>query len=82
MTPETMPWYKSRVLLGVLLSAVLKALVLLGVTGELAADQQAEWLDVIVLLSSFIGDAIAAHARIAQTAAPAITATKGSNTDG
>lgn len=81
MTPANMPWYKSRILVGVLLSAALKALVLLGVTGEVAAADEAAWLDIALLVASFVGDALAAQGRLTQTAAPTITATKKETTD-
>jgi hypothetical protein len=73
----TLPWYKSRILMGALLSAVLKLLVLTGVAGDLAPADQAAWLDIVLLVASFAGDALAAHGRLTQTAAPTITATKG-----
>lgn len=73
MTPETLPWYKSRVIVGALVSAVLKILYLTGWVGELADADAAQWVDVAVLLASFIGDAVAARARVVQEAAPPIT---------
>ncbi len=75
-TPETMPWWKSRVIVGALLSAALKILYLTGVMGEVAPDQEAAWLEIVVLLASFFGDAIAAHARVTQKVAPKITGSK------
>lgn len=77
MFPDTLPWYKSRVIVGALVSAVLKILYLTGLAGELAPEAEAEWADVAVLLASFIGDAIAARARVVQQAAPAIVSSKG-----
>lgn len=76
MPPATLPWYKSRVIVGALVSAALKVLFLTGLVGELAPEDEAQWVDVAVLLASFIGDAVAAQARISQTSAPPITATK------
>lgn len=75
--PATLPWYKSHVIVGALVSAVLKILYLTGIAGELAPEAEAEWVDIAVLLASFIGDAVAARARVVQEAAPPITGTKG-----
>lgn len=74
--PDSMPWYKSRVIVGALVSAVLKALYLTGWVGELADGDAEQWVDVAVLLASFIGDAVAARARVVQEAAPKITSSK------
>ncbi len=74
--PETLPWYKSRVIVGALVSAVLKILYLTGWVGELAEGDEAQWVDVAVLLASFIGDAVAAQARVVQEVAPPITLRK------
>lgn len=75
--PETLPWYKSRVIVGALVSAVLKILYLTGWVGELADGAEAQWVDVAVLFASFIGDAVAARARVVQEASPKITVKKG-----
>lgn len=72
-TPATLPWWKSRVIVGALVSAGLKILYLTGLIGEVAPEDEAAWLDVAVLLASFVGDAIAAQARLTQKAAPKIT---------
>ena len=74
--PHSLPWYKSRVIVGALVSAALKVLYLTGWVGELAADDAEQWIDVAVLLASFIGDAVAAQARVVQKAAPPITVKK------
>ena len=76
MLPETLPWWKSRVIVGALVSAALKILYLTGLAGELAPESESEWVDVAVLLASFVGDAIAARARVVQEAAPPITLRK------
>lgn len=75
--PASIPWYKSRVIVGALVSAVLKALYLTGWVGEIAEGDAEQWVDIAVLLASFIGDAVAARARVVQEAAPTITARKG-----
>lgn len=77
--PETLPWYKSRIIVGALVSAVLKVLFLTGLAGEVAPHEAAEWVDVAVLLASFVGDALVARGRIAQTVAPTITLTRKDN---
>lgn len=73
MPPHSLPWYKSRVIMGALVSALLKILFLTGLAGEIAPADEAQWVDIAVLLASFIGDAVAAQARVVQKSAPPIT---------
>ena len=71
--PDHLPWWKSRVIIGALVSAALKMLYLTGWAGEIAPEDTEELIDVAVLLASFVGDFIAARARVKQDAAPPIT---------
>ena len=82
MYPQTLPWWKSRVIVGALVSAIFKlifaVLVLFDVDAPFADDDLQPVVDAIVLLVSLVGDFIAGHARVTQKAAPAIT-TKGTD---
>ena len=74
--PTDMPWYRSRVMIGALLSAVLKLVAALGVTVEVTDEQTQAIVTVLVLLGSLVGDYIAAKARVVQTSAPPLTLKK------
>lgn len=74
--PETLPWYQSRVMIGALLSAVLKLVAALGVTVQVTDEQTQAIVTVLVLLGSLVGDYIAAKARVVQTTAPPLTLKK------
>ena len=77
MTPETLPWWESRVIVGALISAVFKlafaVLAVFDVDVPFTAADLQPVADALVLLVSLVGDAIAAHARVVQTAAPPVT---------
>lgn len=75
--PETLPWWKSRVIVGVLISAIFKLLFIVGITDEVDDATVESIIEAVLLGASFIGDFIAGNARVVQTAAPKITATKG-----
>lgn len=81
MPPQSIPWWKSRVIVGALISALFKAifaaLVLFDVDVGVTDEELAPLVDALVLLVSFIGDAIAARGRITQRHVPTITAGKG-----
>lgn len=82
MYPETLPWWKSRVIVGALVSAIFKllfaVLVLFDVDVPVGDDDLQPVIDAIVLLVSLVGDCIAARARVVQVSAPTIT-TKGTD---
>lgn len=71
--PDQMVWWKSRVLIGALVSVAFKVAFLTGLAEAAAPPDIAEWVDVALILSSFVGDAIAARARLVQEAAPPLT---------
>lgn len=73
---QTLPWYKSKVIVGAALSIIAKLLVASGVVSAFAPEDVDQLANLIVLVAGGIGDAIAIGARVAQKAAPAITATK------
>lgn len=74
--PETLPWWKSRVIIGALVSALFKLLFALGLSDEIADDELSAFVEVALLLASFVGDFIAARARVVQKVAPQITVRK------
>lgn len=75
-TPETLPWYQSRVLIGALLSAILKLVAAFGVTVQVTDEQTQAIVTVLALLGSLVGDYMAARARVTQVTAPPITLKK------
>lgn len=80
IAPATLPWWKSRVIVGALISAVFKlvfaVLVVFDVDVPFTADDMQPVADALVLLVSLVGDAMAAQARIVQQAAPPVTLTR------
>jgi hypothetical protein len=72
--PLALPWWKSRVIVGALVSAVTKVLALSGVTTEIAPE--AAWIDLVLILASLAGDFIAIRARVVQVSAPPIVGSK------
>lgn len=72
---EAIPWYKSRIILGVALSLICNVLVISGLTGEVTADTQQQLLDVVITLVGGAGDLYAIMQRITQKTAPVITST-------
>lgn len=71
-----LPWYKSKILVGALISMLGKVLVLTGVLGEFTTESSEALTNTIVLVMSGIGDLMAFGARITQKTAPEITLTK------
>lgn len=68
--PPAVPWYKSQVLWGIIISALGKATAILFPKFSWTDEQTTQLVEVITLAASFIGDAIAAHGRISATAQP------------
>jgi hypothetical protein len=73
---DTMPWYRSRIILGAAVSILSKVLVATGVISDITTEEEAQLADLTVLLVGGIGDLVAITARVGQKAAPMITATK------
>jgi hypothetical protein len=71
-----MPWYKSKVIVGALISIAAKVLVMAGVINDLAPADADNLANLVVLVVGGVGDIVAIGARVAQKHAPAITATK------
>lgn len=76
MYPQTLPWYRSQVIVAAIISIFSKVLVGFGVIGEIAPESEEELTSLIVLVIGGLADLWAMRARITQKAAPSITATK------
>lgn len=72
--PATLPWWKSRVIVGALVSAICKLLFALGAVAAVAPDEEAAIADALLLVISIVGDAVVVQARLSQKFAPPITA--------
>jgi hypothetical protein len=68
--PPTIPWYKSQVLWGILISVLLKIVWAVFKWSPLADGEEAELIRQVTVLASFLGDAIATHGRVTATAQP------------
>lgn len=66
----TIPWYKSQVLWGLLISVVLKLVWAVFKWAPPAEYPVAEIVREVSVLASFLGDAIAAHGRVTATLQP------------
>jgi hypothetical protein len=74
--PNAIPWYKSRIIIGIVISLVCKALVVSGVAkAGIDSDTQAQLLNLVLMLIGGGGDLFALAKRITQQSAPAIAAT-------
>lgn len=71
-----LPWYKSKIIVGALISMLGKILVVSGVIGEFAPENVDALTNTVILVISGIGDLMAFGARITQKTAPTITLTK------
>jgi hypothetical protein len=74
MFPDNMPWYQSRIIIGAIVSIVMKLLVATGVLGEVGLDDGAI-TDAVLLVIGGIADLWIMYQRVTQKAAPTITAT-------
>lgn len=76
-TPATLPWWRSRVIVGAAISAALKLLfvlfALLDIDVALSEKELQPAIEGLFLLVSFAGDFMAARARVVQKEAPPIT---------
>ncbi len=75
-TPETLPWYRSHVIVAALVSVLSKVLVISGLVGDFASEDQEQLTNLIVLVVGGLADLWAMRSRVVQTAAPEITATQ------
>ena len=72
MFPDTMPWYKSRIIIGAIISILTKILVATGILDATFNDEQLT--DVALLVIGAIADLYIMWQRGTQKAAPQITA--------
>lgn len=70
--PRSLPWYKSKVIVGALLSITTKVLVASGAISDLSPTDQEQLAEIIVLVVGGIGDALAIGSRVTQKTAPRI----------
>jgi hypothetical protein len=70
---DTIPWYRSHVIVAALISVLSKVLVLTGLTQELNPDDQSHLTDLVVLVVGGLADIWTMRSRIVQTTAPSIT---------
>lgn len=74
---STLPWYRSRIIVGAIISALTKLAVLSGLVGEVAPEQETEITNAIVLGAGALADLWIMFARVKQMDSPKITAKKG-----
>jgi hypothetical protein len=73
---DNLPWYKSKIIIGALISMIGKILVLSGVVSKFAPEDADALTNVILLLISGVGDLIAITSRVVQKTAPPISLRK------
>lgn len=76
--PDNLPWYKSKVIVGAMISMIAKLAVVSGLVNEVSPEDSETLTNTVVLVISGVGDLMAFFARITQKAAPPIALTKGS----
>lgn len=76
MYPDTLPWYRSQVIVAAMVSIATKLLVALGVIGDIAPEMNEEIASTVVLVIGGIADLIAIRSRVTQKVAPPITLKK------
>ena len=75
--PEVMPWYRSKIIVGALVSIITKLLVVSGLTGEFTATETSQIADLALIVIGGIGDLVAIGARVRQRYVPQIVASQG-----
>lgn len=73
---RSMPWWRSRIIVGSLVAMVAAILRQTGLAHSIAPDDVAQWTDWILLLTSLAGGGVAVHGRIDQETTPKITVGK------
>lgn len=74
--PASLPWWRSRVIIGVIVSILCKALVGFGAIDAISLEDERQLADAALLIIGGVGDLVALTARVRQKHAPSITATK------
>jgi hypothetical protein len=77
MMKATLPWYKSPIMVGMLVSLLGKIAVISGFVTEVSDEDAAQVTNLIVLVASGLADLWAMRARLQQKSAPKITLRKG-----
>jgi hypothetical protein len=72
MFPETLPWYKSRIIIGAIISILTKVLVATGILDATFDDESLT--DAALLVIGGLADLWIMYQRTTQKAAPTITA--------
>ena len=72
--PDEMPWWRSKIIVSAIVSLILKALVISGLSGDIAPDDQTQIIDLLMLVISGVADLVAIGSRVGQKHAPSITA--------
>lgn len=75
-TPRAIPWYKSKIIVGVMVSLLCKVLVASGLVGEVSSAAQQQVLEALMTVLGGVGDMWAIWQRLKQTSAPAIAVSK------
>lgn len=70
---RTMPWWRSRIIVGSLVSAGAAILSRTGLVHDIAPHDLAAWTDLALTLLSVLGAGVAVHSRIDQETTPKIT---------
>lgn len=73
---DTLPWYKSKIIVGAVISIASKVLVLTGILDQFTPEDSETLTNTLVLIGGGIGDLMAFGARLTQKTAPTITVTK------
>lgn len=75
--PLELPWYKSKVIVGALISILAKLLVITGLVGDFTDADTAQVTDLVLIMFGALGDLIAIGARVRQKYAPPIVSGSG-----
>lgn len=75
MIEESLPWYRSKVVVGAAVSILSKVLVMTGLVNDFAPEDGEQLSNLVVLVIGGIGDLVALVARVRQRFAPPITLT-------
>ena len=77
-----MPWWKSKVIVGALISILAKLFVISGLTGEITPGETQQVTDLVLIVIGGLGDLLAIGSRITQRYAPQITGGDGGGGSG
>jgi hypothetical protein len=72
----SLPWYRSKIIIGAIISITTKVLVVSGLVSQIAPEDSEALTNLLVLLGGGVGDLMALVARLMQKAAPPISLRK------